>query len=261
MLAAWAGVLYAGGPGGAGEATAAWPATAPRSVTASGPARRGYDRRAVLRSPACGARGGCERAGLGLESGPAGRGAGLAQSLLQRVAAGDRSAVRECIDRFGGLVWSLARRGGFEEAEAEDAVQEIFVELWRFADRYDPAVASEAAFVAMITRRRLIDRRRRLSRRPDQQPLPEAPPGEEDAGFAGAQVSEEAERAARAMEQLAPDQQRVLRLSIMHGLSHEKIATALNMPLGTVKTHARRGLSRVREMLGVAPRVAGEVKP
>ncbi|MCC6678838.1 MAG: sigma-70 family RNA polymerase sigma factor [Phycisphaerales bacterium] len=185
----------------------------------------------------------------------------MQQSLLQRVAAGDRAAVRECIDRFGGLVWSLARRGGFSDAEAEDAVQEIFVELWRFADRYDPAVASEAAFVAMISRRRLIDRRRRLSRRPDQQALPESGPGAADAGFEGAQTSEEARRAARAMEQLAPDQQRVLRLSIMHGLSHEKIATALNMPLGTVKTHARRGLSRVREMLGAVARPAGGTNP
>lgn len=187
--------------------------------------------------------------------------AGLTQTLLQRVAAGDRGAVRECIDRFGGLVWSLARRGGFSDAEAEDAVQEIFVELWRFADRYDPGVASEAAFVAMVSRRRLIDRRRRLTRRPDQHPLPEVTPGAKDAGFEGAGTSEEAHRAARAIEQLAPDQQKVLRLSIVHGLSHEKIATSLNMPLGTVKTHARRGLMRVREMLGNPARLAGEGRP
>lgn len=220
----------------------------------------GYHRRDGDGGFACGARGEQQWAGP-VDRSRAEFEPGLTQSLLQRVAAGDRAAVRECIDRFGGLVWSLARRGGFGDAEAEDAVQEIFVELWRFAERYDPAVASEAAFVAMIARRRLIDRRRRLSRRPDQQPLPEATPGAVDGGYEGAQTSEEARRAARAMEQLAPDQQRVLRLSIMHGLSHEKIATALNMPLGTVKTHARRGLSRVREMLSAASGAVGGATP
>lgn len=245
------GVLLRAGCGALGPAVAA-----PRERARGGGAERcGYDRGARPAGSACGARGGpmVSKPGRVLD---AELEAGLTQSLLQRVAAGDRAAVRECIDRFGGLVWSLARRGGFSDAEAEDAVQEIFIELWRYAGRYDPVVASEAAFVAMISRRRLIDRRRRASRRPDQQPMPEHAAAAE-AGYEGAQTSEEARRAARAMEQLAPDQQRVLRLSIMHGLSHEKIATALNMPLGTVKTHARRGLTRVREMLGALADPAG----
>lgn len=243
MRAGWRGVDWSEGFGGATAAARARLG----GVMVEGMAEEspGYHRRdRCSRRGCCGDRG--SEVGLGESA------SGLTRSLLQRVAAGDRAAVRECIDRFGGLVWSLARRGGFSEAESEDAVQEIFVELWRHAGRYDPGVASEAAFVAMVARRRLIDRRRRLSRRPDQHPMPESPEGTVEAGYAGAQTSEEAGRAARAMEQLAPDQQRVLRLSIVHGLSHEKIATALGMPLGTVKTHARRGLTRVREMLGVA---------
>lgn len=181
--------------------------------------------------------------------------------MLQRVAAGDPGAVRECIDRFGGLVWSLARRAGFTDAEAEDGVQEIFVELWRHANRYDPGVASEAAFVAMIARRRLIDRRRRLSRRPETRAIPDdGVLGAADPVAQGRETADEARKAARAIEQLAPDQQKVLRLSILQGLSHERIATALDLPLGTVKTHARRGLLRVREALG-AGRPAEGVKP
>ncbi|MCX5746449.1 MAG: sigma-70 family RNA polymerase sigma factor, partial [Proteobacteria bacterium] len=89
--------------------------------------------------------------------------------LLARVAVGDRGALRECLDRYGGLVWSIARR--FEASEAEDAVQEIFVDLWKSAVRYDPEVASEPTFIAMIARRRLIDRRRSRGRRPATEPM------------------------------------------------------------------------------------------
>src|SRR3954470_11204914 len=84
--------------------------------------------------------------------------------LLGRVAAGDQQAVRECLARYGGLVWSIARR--FEGNDAEDAVQEIFLDLWRSAPRFDPQLSSEPAFVAMLARRRLIDRRRMRQRRP-----------------------------------------------------------------------------------------------
>lgn len=65
------------------------------------------------------------------------------QSILQRIAASDKSAVQECIDKYGGLVWSLARRLAFNDAEAEDAVQEIFIELWKSAGRFDPTQSGE----------------------------------------------------------------------------------------------------------------------
>lgn len=171
------------------------------------------------------------------------------QTLLERVGSGDSAAVRECIDRFSGLIWSLARRAGMNASEAEDSVQEIFVEIWKSAGRYRPEIASETAFVATIARRRLIDARRRTSRRPAGQALGEhdtpAPPISDRA-----EVTQEASRAARALEQLSAEQRRVLRLSVFEGLSHEKIATATGLPLGTVKTHARRGLIRIRAMLG-----------
>jgi len=170
--------------------------------------------------------------------------------VLQRVAGGEAGAVRECIDRFGGLVWSLARRMTYSEAEADDAVQEIFVEVWKNAGRYDVKVASETAFVAMIARRRLIDRRRKRDRQIDRHSLPETPPAVPDAGPERASMVEEARRATDAIELLSSEQQRVLRLSIFQGLSHEKIATSTGLPMGTVKTHARRGLMKLREILG-----------
>ena len=170
-------------------------------------------------------------------------------TILQRVAAGEAGAAKECLDRFGGLVWSLARRLSYNESEAEDAVQEIFLDVWKSSGRYDPGIASETAFVAMIARRRLIDRRRRQSRRPTEQVIPD---GATIAGVtAGEQYErcEEAKVAAEALSELTEDQQRVLKLSVYHGLSHEKISRATGLPLGTVKTHARRGLMRIRERL------------
>ena len=166
-------------------------------------------------------------------------------SLLARVAAGDQAAVRELIARYGGVVWSLARRA--DPTDAEDAVQEIFLDLWKCADRYDPAVASEVTFIAMIARRRLIDRRRSRARRPSGEPVEDVPPLT-DPGIPP-DVSAEAAQAARALEHLRPEQRQVLLLATCEGLSHGEIASQTGMPLGTVKAHARRGLLSIRAWL------------
>jgi RNA polymerase sigma factor (sigma-70 family) len=176
----------------------------------------------------------------------------IAEYLLHRVSRGEAEAIRECIARFGGLIWTLSRRVGLPDNEAEDAVHEIFTELWRHGGKYDPGIASETAFVATIARRRLIDRRRKVGRQPvKQQLLEDASPSQGSPATDRTFVAEEAVRAERALEQLSAEQQRVLRLSVYEGLSHELIARSTGLPLGTVKTHARRGLIRLREMLGV----------
>ncbi|MEM6731858.1 MAG: sigma-70 family RNA polymerase sigma factor, partial [Myxococcota bacterium] len=94
-------------------------------------------------------------------------------SVLERVGRNDRAAAQECIESYSGLVWSLARRFLRNDADAEEAVQEIFVELWSSAHRYDPSRASESTFISMVARRRLIDRLRRTKREPGQEPLKE----------------------------------------------------------------------------------------
>ncbi len=170
--------------------------------------------------------------------------------VLGRVAAGEAGAVRECIARYGGLVWSLARR--FEAADAEDAVQEVFLDLWKSAARFDRGIASEAAFVAMIARRRLIDRKRTRNRRPTIDPSAELPNVPADGS--GPETCAEANQAARALEKIRPEQRRVLLMSACHGMSHGEIAEETGMPLGTVKAHARRGLMSIRAaLLGVQP--------
>jgi len=183
--------------------------------------------------------------------------------ILQRIARGDAGAVQDCIDGYGSLVWSLVRRLCPSAAESDDVVQEIFIDLWKSAARYDPATAPEATFVAVIARRRLLDLRRRLLRRAEPSELSSELAATEASLEDAAQVRDEASRARRALAELRPEQRRVLQLAVFHGLSHQEIAAATGLPLGTVKTHARRGLLRVRELLGLAaaPEASGRVTP
>lgn len=168
-------------------------------------------------------------------------------TLLQRVGRGDLAAVQTCMNRFGGMVWSMAQRFSRSREDAEDAVQEIFTELWRNAERYDPNKASEEAFVAMIAWRRLVDRLRAAKRQPLTESLgPEAeahasPPPDEGAADTAALE--------RALLQLRPEQREVLLFATCQGLSQQQIASRMGLAVGTVKTHARRGLMRLRALL------------
>lgn len=173
----------------------------------------------------------------------------MTDSVLARVARGEAQAVRECIDEFGGLVWAIARRMTRSRADAEDAVQEIFVDVWRSAGRFDPAQGTEKVFITTIARRRLIDRMRRsrMSHLMDPEEALEdvrwAEPGNDG------EIRVEAERAAAVVARLRPDQRKVLRMGLLEGMTHSEIATATGMPLGTVKTQMRRGLIQVRQWM------------
>lgn len=180
----------------------------------------------------------------------AGEGAGpvtVTDCVLPRIAAGEPAAVADCIARYGGLVWSLARRFLGNPADAEDAVQDVFIELWKNAARYDPARSSEPTYITMIARRRLIDRKRKAGRTPALQPLPDEPPGVR--GTDRIEVEDEAAKAAAVLGELRDDERRVIQMAVYQGLTHEEIAAATGLPVGTVKTHIRRGLIRVRERL------------
>jgi RNA polymerase sigma-70 factor (ECF subfamily) len=87
--------------------------------------------------------------------------------ILPRLAAGDARAMRECIDRYGNLVWGIVRRSIKDTTEAEDLVQEIFTEIWKKAAFFDARVASEITYIGLIARRRSIDYLRRQGRQPE----------------------------------------------------------------------------------------------
>jgi RNA polymerase sigma-70 factor (ECF subfamily) len=170
-------------------------------------------------------------------------------SILERIGQGDALAVQECIDQYGGLIWSVARRLLGNHSEAEDAVQDVFVELWKTADRFDGSLSSEKSFVVMVARRRIIDRLRRHTRRIDTHSVEDDLVEPASDQHIGIERSAEASMAARALDDLSEDRRRVLELSIYQGMSHSEIAAAIDMPIGTVKSHITRGLASVRESL------------
>ncbi len=169
--------------------------------------------------------------------------------ILLRLAEGDSRATQEVIDAYGGLIWSLALRFCRTRDDAEDAVQEILVDIWKSAHRYRSARASERVFVSMIARRRLIDRLRRDKRRGEVEPFAAGTSAEMQSPGDSGERGWDAEQAAKAMGSLSDDQRRVLEMSVTQGLTQREIAETTGTPLGTVKTHMRRGLIRLRELM------------
>ncbi len=177
-------------------------------------------------------------------------------NLLPRIARGEEGAVEACVNEYAGMVYALAKRylepvGG----DAEDAVQEIFVEVWRCAGRYDAGLGSEAAYIATIAHRRLIDVQRRVCARPRMVgEVVEGGIGEQGAkgvgGVASTIQADDLRRTAAALAQLEEQERSILLLALHRGLSHSRIAELVGIPIGTVKTRLRRGLLRVRELIG-----------
>ena len=173
-----------------------------------------------------------------------------AESSLLCIQRGEADAVRRCLERYSPMVWSLARRAGIEATQIEDVVQEVFIDLWKSADRFDPERASEATFVATIARRRIIDRQRRAGARPTHEEVQEESVQLPDQNLDLVELSDEARIAREALERLEPAQRRVILLSIVDGLTHVQIAEKTGLPLGTVKSHIRRGLIETSRALG-----------
>ena len=183
----------------------------------------------------------------------------MSDTILDKVAAGNPGAVEQCLARYGGLVWSIARRLSPTTSDAEDAVQEIFVDLCRHASRFNPQrEPSEATFVAMIARRRLIDRHRKHERQVKTIPIDATRAMPAAMPLNDMDLRDEVGRVHELLAQLKYEERKVLELIFFRGLSQSETGEMLNMPLGTVKTHSRRGLLRLRELSGGAVDIASE---
>jgi RNA polymerase sigma-70 factor, ECF subfamily len=169
-------------------------------------------------------------------------------ALLSRIAVGDEAAVAQFVAAFGAMVLVLARRWSTDSADAEDAVQEIFLDLWKAAGRYDAAKASERGFVAMIARRRLIGRLRKRSRDVPGDGIPDGFDLPDESDGQGERVAR-AMDARAALEQLTPMQRRLIERHLLDGKTPDDIARESQVPLGTVKSHIRRGLLKARALL------------
>lgn len=170
--------------------------------------------------------------------------------LMHRVAAGDQKAVAELYDRFGSLVYKVARQFLPTQAEAEDAVQEVFIRLWQTADRYDPRRAKLVTWVMLIARRHLIDRIRRSAVRPTESGMEGAGPSSIATTATPDARPQERERNALLRQRIAelPELQRiVIERAYLQGFTLREISEQLNAPLGTIKSALSRGLERLRE--------------
>lgn len=174
--------------------------------------------------------------------------------LMQRVAADDQRAVEELYDRFGSLAYRMAYQAMPTRADADDAVQEIFVRLWKTADRFDPKRAALVTWVMLISRRHLVDRLRRKRARITASSIEESAVRDERREHKPiGQEIERDERFAEVMKKIADLpalQQRVVKRAYLGGQTLRQISEELETPLGTVKSALSRALVRLRERTG-----------
>lgn len=173
--------------------------------------------------------------------------------LIERMARGDREAFGRFYDRSAPLVFTFAMRILKDRSDAEDLLQEVFLQVWREAGSYSPERGSPEAWIITVTRSRAIDKLRSIRRR-DKSFVPmEDPAGREYDGKvdSGATASDARIMVDNTLAQLPQTQRKVLELAYFDGLTQSEIASKLGEPLGTVKTRMRAGLARLRELLGV----------
>src|SRR5262249_52242029 len=178
-------------------------------------------------------------------------------ALLNRIVARDESAVGELYDRHARLLYGLILRILRDRAEAEEVLQEVFVQVWTRAETYNVALGTPAAWLVRIARNPAIDRLRANSvraRTVEATPLP--PPVESPE--ARAAMNERQQAVARALEALPVEQRQLIEQAYFLGLTQSELAERFGLPLGTVKTRVRTGLMTLkRELQGIVVAARG----
>jgi len=174
--------------------------------------------------------------------------------LLARVALGDQAAFAELYDNMAPRVLGLVKRLLRDHAQSEEVTQEIFLEIWQNAARYDSSKGGASGWILTMTHRRAVDRVRasQASRDRDVKIGVRDYVSEYDNVSETVQVRMESERVEKAMLRLTELQRQAVTLAYYGGLSHSEVAEQLSVPIGTVKTRLRDGLIRLRDELGVA---------
>ena len=181
------------------------------------------------------------------------------REMIARVARGDQSAFGDLYDRLSGPLYSLALKMLGDAAEAQDALQDVYLQIWRRAGTYDATQSSVFSWAVLLTRGKVIDRLRARGRRlrvvaasTDDVANPitavDASTGETAAD--NANRNEDATRVRSVLQSLPSEQREAIEMAFFSELTHHDIATRLNQPLGTIKARIRRGLLRLRDGLG-----------
>ena len=173
--------------------------------------------------------------------------------LLAQAAEGDQQAFAALYDQCSSRVFGLVRRLLKDAAQSEEVTQEIFLEIWQNAKRYDPSKGSAIAWILTMSHRRAVDRVRasQSSRDRDQKIGLRDLETEYDSVSESVEIRVENERVGQALQRLTELQRQAVTLAYYGGYSHSEVAEMLKVPIGTVKTRLRDGMIRLRDELGV----------
>jgi len=179
------------------------------------------------------------------------------REMIERIGRGDQSAFSALYDRLSRPLYSLALRMLGDAGDAQDALQDVFLQIWSRAATYNPEQSTVFSWTVLLTRSRVIDRLRARKRRLR---VVDSATGDEDADVADASTTEsaadtadkndEAARVRSVLNNLPSEQREAIELAFFGDLTHHEIAARLGEPLGTIKARIRRGLLKLRERLG-----------
>ena len=175
---------------------------------------------------------------------------------MDLISRGDQDAFAELYDVLSPRVFGVIRRVLRDPAQSEEVLQEVMVEVWRKAPRYEASLGSVATWIVTMAHRRAVDRVRseQSSRDRLDRDLRERPVMSDDVAdeiIDALDLQFESERVTRALEELSALQRESVELAFYGGHTHAEVAALLDIPLGTVKTRIRDGLIRLRDGLGV----------
>jgi RNA polymerase sigma-70 factor (ECF subfamily) len=173
--------------------------------------------------------------------------------LLGRIAAQDAAALGEFYDLHAGLLFSVAMRILEDTSEAEEVIQDAFLQIWQKAASFDNGLGSALSWAVGITRNRAIDRLRSRQRRHRMAEALQAEAGAtvefQDPPAQGFLGEDEAALVRGAVDHLPAEQRQAIEMAFFRGLTHEQIAETLQQPLGTIKARIRRGMMKLRDCL------------